>query len=486
MAPSPTKLAEALERLTAAGHATVTEREDDVTASGVGAADAAVIAEAAAELGWDLQVEDATPEAISVDQIAPAFEPFRLVVTKPASPPGVTLALSRSSVRDWLRTEARSPVLWAAGLSSSIDTRTARITHWGDERVFAPSPTGCDPRKVVRELAPERLVAGDIDHWLLRDPNTHPPLDHWAARAWADAAYSVLLRALSDEVEENGDLLFRGPPLSRLSPEPNLPDALGMQGRCAVQRAAAWVFETPSEMRPRHDLFAPEIARTAHPGSGAGAAFGLAAGLALEGATVARAFGLSEVSRDSLKAMTDLKKAVGDEIGKLSETTRGIAAAVAAALFAGVALIATRLMLDDPALIVRQAAAVIGAVLFLYVVAVIASGVQYVTLQRRLRTEWYGKIYRFLSKDEYHTMVVKPAASAELGFFLAAWIGGFASLLLLGLVIHTAFADREAPTIARPTAPPAAAAAPAETTTPAAPEKTAVTVPVTNSAGKRS
>lgn len=436
---SPTNLANALDGLVQAGRAGITESAGDLTVTGLAAGDAAAIAEAVTALGWALSIEDATPENITVDQIAPLFEPYRLMVTKPGRPDGVATALSRSGLADWLRDDARPAVLWVAGLPSAFETRANRIALWGDLTAFAPTPTGCDPRKVVRELARERLVTAQIDHWLMRDLEVDPPLTHWAFVTWAKSAFAILLRCLSDEVEEDGNLLFRGPPLSRLTPEADLVAALGLEGMRAVQRAAAWVFESSVEMRPRHDLFAPEIARTAHSGHGAGSTFRLAAGPALEGATMARAFGLSEVSRDSLKAMTDLRKAVGEEIGKLSETTRSIAAAVAAALFAGIALIAGRLVLDNPPLIVKQAAAVIGLVLFLYVAAIIASGWQYVRLQRRLRHEWHTKIYRFMPDSDYQMMVIKPAASAEFGFFVAAWMGGIAAAILLILVLYTAF-----------------------------------------------
>jgi hypothetical protein len=461
MVLSPTNLANALDVLVQAGRAGVTESASDLTVTGLTAIDAATTVEAVTELGWALSIEDATPEIITADQISAAFEPYRLVVTKPEQPDGVATALTRSGLADWLRDKARPAVLWVAGLPSAFETRANRIAPWGDTTAFSPTPTGCDPRKVVRELAPERLVTAQIDHWLIRDPELDPPVTHWAFVTWSKCAFAILLRCLSDEVEEDGNLLFRGPPLSRLKPEADLVTALGLDGTRAVQRAAAWVFESSVEMRPRHDLFAPEIARTAHSGQGAGATFRLAAGPALEGATMARAFGLSEVSRDSLKAMTDLRKAVGEEIGKLSETTRSIAAAVAAALFAGIALVAGRLVLDNPVLIVKQAAAVIGLVLFLYVAAIIASGWQYVRLQRRLRHEWHSKIYRFMPDNEYQMMVIKPAASAEFGFFVAAWIGGIAAAILLALVLYTAFAHfpastpqpANAPTVSNPIEP---------------------------------
>ncbi|WP_428031521.1 hypothetical protein [Ancylobacter sp.] len=441
MALYPTGLATALDSLVQAGRAVATESAGDLTVTGLSAIDVAATAKTLVALGWTFSIEDATPEIIATDQISVAYEPYRLVITKPPQPEGFATAVSRAGVAFWLRDEKRPAVLWVAGLTSAFETKASRIAPWGDNSAFNPMPTGCDPRKVVREFATRRLVTSQIDHWLLRYPDVDLPTTHWAFVTWARPAFAVLLRCLSDEVEEDGCLLFRGPPLSRLKPEADIIEALGPAGMRAVQRAASWVFESSVEMRPRHDLFAPEIARTAHSDRGAGAMFRLAAETALEGAIMARAFGLSEVSRDSLKAMTDLRKAVGEEIGKLSDATRSIASAVAGALFAGIALIAGRLALDNPAPIIKQAVAVIGVVLFLYVASIIASGLQYVRLQRRLRFEWHAKIYRFMPENDYQAMVVKPAASAESGFFLAAWIGGIAAIILLGLVLCASVAE---------------------------------------------
>jgi|GEM_PF-798554 len=441
MEPSPTKLALSLEGLVAGGRALVAETRDELVVANLAAVDARALMETLLGLGWQVSVEDATPDVVEPEDISETFQPYRLTVGKPAAPYGASFAVSRAGVQGWLADAARDPVLRTASLDTTVETLAGRLAPWDDPAPGEVQSTGCDPRKVVRDLTRDGRLSSSVDAWILRDPDAQLPWTHWAVRVWAQAAGAELLRALSDEVEEDGRLMFRGPPLVRLAVEPDVATALGEGGFRSLQRAAAWVFESPTEMRPRHDLFAPEIARTAPTGQAAGEVFQRAAGPALEGARIARAFGLAEQSRDSLKAMTDLRKAIGEEIGKLSDTTRQIAAAVAAALFAGIALIAARLVIESPDPIVKAASAVIGVVLFLYVAAVVGSGIQYVRLQRRLRAEWHAKIYRFIPDEDYKRMVTQPAASAELGFAIAAWIGAGAAALLLILVLVATFSD---------------------------------------------
>jgi hypothetical protein len=78
---------------------------------------------------------------------------------------------------------------------------------------------------------------------------------------------------------------------------------------------------------------------------------------------------------------------------------------------------------------------IIGMVLFLYVVATIASGRQFVRIQRDLRDQWRDRLYRFIPAPEYEKMVTGPAKRAEDAFHLAAFISAVLALALLVAVI---------------------------------------------------
>jgi hypothetical protein len=164
-------------------------------------------------------------------------------------------------------------------------------------------------------------------------------------------------------------------------------------------------------------------------------------GPALEGARIAYQFGVTEQSKDTLKALSDLRKAVSDEAAKLSETTRSLGAAVVGAVFGNIALIVARLTLPANAQFVGAAAVLLGLVLTIYVGATIGSGVQFLRIQRDLRRDWKDRLYRFLSTEEYQAMVNRPAERAERSFKIAAWCGGGMCLGLLLAVFFIATAD---------------------------------------------
>ena len=178
-----------------------------------------------------------------------------------------------------------------------------------------------------------------------------------------------------------------------------------------------------------------EISRAALRGGDVHELAGLA-GAALESARIAYNFGVTEQSKDTLKALSDLRNSVGDETAKLAETTRGLATVVTGAVVANIGIIVARLSIAADSHWVASAAITIGAVLALYVGSVVLSGFQFLSLQQTLRIEWRNRLYRFLDDSEYKRMVVDPVARAERAFKVAASIGGLmTALLFIGVLL---------------------------------------------------
>jgi hypothetical protein len=135
---------------------------------------------------------------------------------------------------------------------------------------------------------------------------------------------------------------------------------------------------------------------------------------------------LADTSRDTLKVLGDLRKAVGDEIAKLNDMGRQLAASVAAAVATGIGLVAARIAAGTPSWLNLT----VTVVVTMYVAMIVLSGVHFIRLQRSLRGEWQPRLYRFLPTSEYARMVDTPVAKAERGFFRIAWCGGAAVLLI--------------------------------------------------------
>lgn len=382
-------------------------------------------------------IEDATDAIVRSEDVADDFEPFKVTLAKPAGPARVSTVLTNTAFKDWLSRPPESTVLWCAQITAAFETESVRFAPWGDETVFHPSGRTPTARTVVRESGSVSLVPSDLGPWLLREGST-PPWDQ-TARMWIDLAAQSLCRSLCNELEADGALMFRGPPVVRYGASKSASASMSPAGFAALQAASQWVFQIDREVETRHGLLTAELARTNVGSPDAALLFEQGSAPALESAKIALQLGLHKLSLDSLKAMADLRKAVADETAKLADTTRQLATAVAGALFAGIGIVAARLTVVINGPIVVAAILILGVVLCAYVAAVIISGMQFVDIQRDLRSQWRERLYRFLPDAEYEAMVAKPAAKSEKAFKAAAWMSGVLATLLLSAVIAVAF-----------------------------------------------
>lgn len=429
MERSRADLARTVDALAAAHRATITESRTELALyqlDGLGARDVVACLEPAgftlsrlADEGSDLRIEQLDNDTAGIE----------LVAKKPITPDSVFPVLTTTGFLEVLKRAPVEPVLWVHGLDRCIEAATICYLPWGIEHVFDPDEPTADPSRVVRVLGNAEPVQ-KIGRWLLRDAETD--LSGAFLAAWRSHAATALARALAQEIEPDGMLLFRGPPPTRFRCIGV--DRLVIPAFNQLQQVAAWVYENPRELENRHALVAAEVARTALR-DGDITDLGSVMSGALEGARIAYGFGVSQVSRDALKSLSDLRKAVSDETTKLADATRTLAAAVMTSAVGNVGLVIARLTLGEGSKFVASAAGVIGLVLAIYVAVVIWSGWHFLTIQQDLREDWRERLYRFLADDEYERMVTTPVAKAETGYKKSAIASGVIAILMLAAVL---------------------------------------------------
>lgn len=432
MAHLRSPLASRVDALAAAGRATVSETRTQLALYQLAGPDARDVLDLLVPAGFGLvRLADAGGDLTAGELDAHALD-VELVASKPAAPDWIYPVVTAAGLSAIIDRAPVENVVWVHGLDRRIDTVSVSWRQWDDVAPFVASEVP-HPSKVVRVLR-----AGDplesVGRWLLRDADAD--VTGRLLSRWREHAAVALVRAIAQEVEGDGRVLFRGPPPTRFSTE----GASRMEIGCfsALQRAAAWVYENPREIENRHGLLAAEVSRTALR-DGDAPALASTMPAALEGARIAYGFGVSQQSRDALKTLSDLRKAVSDETSKLTDATRTMAAAVTTSAVGNVALVIARLTLGKDARFVAPAAVAIGLALAVYVGAVIWSGWNFLTLQRDLRTEWRERLYRFLPDDEYQRMVAAPVAAAESAFRHAAFASAAVSVLLLAAIAFVVF-----------------------------------------------
>ncbi|PPT30110.1 hypothetical protein [Xanthomonas arboricola] len=442
------QLAETLDMWTRVGRAYVVEAESTATVSGLNATDAAELVACCQALSWAVDVFDSADNAWLLDDLPDLdFAPYRVRIHKPPAPPDTLQLLTNHAFAWWLLRGHAAPHWDVAGLTGSIVTQSRVMRPWGTAETIVAAPPGKNPRMLVRELSANRRVPDDARPWLAT-PLEPALFATPTAQIWVHAATGALILSLPDEIDPtDGSLKFRGPPRLSLPAITDAEVAPNLAGFNALQAAARWVFENEREAEMRHILLATELARSG--AAAAGTVLFLQDHLnnAWESAQIAYQMALADASRDTLKVLSDLRKAITDETAKLSDLSRQLAASVAAALATGIGLIAARATADAP----KPLIAAVMSVVVVYVLTVIVSGIQFIGVQRQLRADWQPRLYRFLPSEEYARMVAKPAARAEAGFRWTAILGGSA-VLALALVCFWFIRRPANTTTARPSA----------------------------------
>lgn len=421
------ELAEAIDHWVESNQAYVVESGYAATVSAVSAEHASQVIVFCRTLGWDVNVFDsANEEWVSDEPLEAGFSPFRVAIQKPVSPDNSLQLLTNHAFAHYLKNGHAASRWYIARLTDPLALGTRIIQPWGgiQEPCFLPATKS--PRALVKEFGNIRRVPEDVRNWLT-SPLAFNQFSKPATQVWVCAAAVNLISCLPDEIDaESGALKFRGPPRLTLANFDLANDVLDHVTFNTLLKAVQWVFEHEREAEMRHILLAAELARSGMSTESTTVFLGQYLSHALESAQIAYQMALAETGRDTLKVLSDLRKAVTEETAKLSDISRQLTGSVAVAIATGIGLIAARIAANASAILV----ALVMIVVALYIVIVISSGVQFMRLQRQLRNDWQHRLYRFLPDAEYKRMVAIPTTKAECSFVWTAWLSGVAVAML--------------------------------------------------------
>jgi hypothetical protein len=429
------RLANLLDGLVLDGRVHLTETESKVIVSAINFSDANDVLFECARLGWEAEIYDEEGTKWDFAEIFQESEPFRINFSKPACHKNTVRILTNAGFNAWLACGSVDVVLLLATIDFPIKTYGRLIAPWEHLGDFTPKEKTKNPRHLVRETTEVRLVPDDINIWLADDVDSLN-FDTVALQVWAKHAISNMLLSLANEVDSDSQgLKFKGPPklfLDSISDSDYPLRELSVDGFLKLHQAVCWVYENERESEVKHALLANEISRAGREGDETLLYVSKHISDALSGAKVAYQMSISEIGKETLKALAELRKAVTDETAKVAESTRQIITAIATSLAVGVGLIATRLLATNlPDFIIPA----IMVVVVIHVAAVIISGFNYIRIQSELREDWQFRLYRFIPAGEYDKMVKRPIKKAEDSFYIASWLGSAAVLILFIIVI---------------------------------------------------
>lgn len=396
------------------------------------------LANAASEAGWRFSIADTYGNQYDVEEVDADFGRFRVMLEKPLpvdhSASDDLFIVTEIGFNSFLRNGNSAPRWRVLGLSATFSTRARVYCGWHECPALAQSLATKAPRLLVKETASIRTVPEDVRHWLLAEGHALELREPFHM-VWAAHALNYLSRCLANEIDSIGTTLtFKGPPKLNLKisqiadriEEPLLSDFE------VVQEAAGWVFDNSREAEVKHILLSAEIARSGRADGEAQSYLSENLAAALDCAKIAYQMAVSEITKDTLKSLGELRKAVTEETSKATDATRQATAAIATALTVGLGLIAVRLTVQiNPYLIT-----VVMCVAFGYTLMSVLAGRKFIQIQQTLRQEWQPKLYRYLSGEEFKKMVEDPISDAEKLFNrVSGWGLTTLGVIAVGIVI---------------------------------------------------
>jgi hypothetical protein len=359
--------------------------------------------------GHSYEIVDAAEQVLERNALDSGVAPFAISFRKPAREHEAWF-VSTAAFEGWLSNPSTVGAVRVAACTHGFTTEAFRVSGWGESLTERSARVRKSPRRIVRDASGRGLVPADLRPFLLVDGSDAPSGDV-AYETWAAYAAAKLLLAIATEVLSDNRVEFVGPPRLNIpifDPEktPELVDWFEL-----VQEAARWIYDDDREVDLRHRLFSQEFARLAYGSTSIGSAMIRSGASALEGAKITYSFHVHEISKDALKSLSELRKAVSEDTQKMFESVRQVALSAAGAMFYVIGLVAARL---------SSAPMDAGVFDFLLFVGMTYSGVvvivnyRVIVQQRELRSVWRSKVYRYLTDEEYALMVQDPNRRAEL------------------------------------------------------------------------
>lgn len=443
---TPKQLADAIKAFASnAEHGSVMETPQTAHVSGrfdeTTARQIAELASASNQCDVSVTVQDATGTQIAHDDIANrAGQLGSLVLEK--HPTGSTFYfLTIDGFTDFLqeRQAENARQVLVADSGAPFTTISCQFAPW--ERTVpdevAPDPLEhVSPKRYVRDMTDRcpRKIGSDI----LQTPPAQPDL---VFAAWKRAALPRLRDSLSSELLPNDGLVLRGD--RAIVIDGTIADGDDALFDLATE-AAHWVYVEGTDVEVRHILFTYELARQWPDGVNWADGMRLYAEAALESAGNAYRQHLSETTNETLKALSDLRKSLSDEVSRINQQTRDSVGALwrdfAIAFAAIVAHFAVKDQPNIDPIYSRALLWIAAAYLFVIIVSALWSNDRFKNIARANQQNWRRRLYGFLSDDDYTQLTAEPLDQASAVFSKTSWVvAGVYFATIIGLVAASFF-----------------------------------------------
>jgi len=306
-----------------------------------------------------------------------------------------------------------------AFIKNSFGTKAFNIEPWTNAPTANASQNqkhknDTGPRRQVRCQSPDLMAPVQIEPWIL---SGSAPKDCQAITIWQEIAAQMIAKSLPNELYKDGEISkinLSGQPPRRLEFGTFPADKIPFK---SLQEAAIWVYLEGDDVEVRHTFLSAELARAWNLDVSFCAGLDSRLADALESARLIYKAHLRSSSKDTLKALADLRKTLADEVQKLLQQSKDLLSTVWRDVAIAIGTMAIRLSMDS----VKATGVSIGFAAIYFTVAIyigasywiaIRTNNKFLKIIETARQSWRTKLYAFLDDDDYKALADKPLTDA--------------------------------------------------------------------------
>lgn len=337
-------------------------------------------------------------------------------------------------------------VILVAEAFEPFRTESCRFEQWIGAVAEEQSPdpmAGIVPRRLVKDMIGGAVPLSVGPFLLIGDT----PIDDSAVfGAWRLLAVRQLLACLANEIwADNGKAMvtLHGPRTRRIEAGFSTADSKKLLPH--VTECARWVYASGRDIEVRHTLLTYELAREWPDEMPWSQMFWEKAERSLEAAKTAFHAHIRETSKDTLKSLGDLRKALGEEVAKVSQQTRDLLATLWRDFAVAVTAVVARIVLilaEKPSadsFVVKGTLVGIAGFLVFSIVFTLRSNSRFMAIADESRDAWRSKLYGFLPDSDLRVLSDIPIEQSNAVYRKAArWVVTAYAIVTIAVLV-TAF-----------------------------------------------
>ena len=329
----------------------------------------------------------------------------------------------------------RVRTIWIAEDFLPFTTRSCIYAPWGSAVEYEHlADTFDSPRRLVRDQS-YLFAPTDIRPWYLMTSGDETSV---VFAAWKAAAVRNLIFCLPTEIrasDDTGQVVLKGARSAFADIDLGEPQSQLFEG---VTDAVRWVYdqrrdtETKFHLLNNHlALYWPENVRWP---------IGLTGVLdhALASAREAFAFHLQDDSKEAIKSLGDLRKALQEEVTRSQTATRDLLSALwRDAAIAGAAFALRSATTNSSAVNIASLGAAV--LLLASLLTTVLSNWRFDVLAKQVRTQWRQRLYAFMPDKQWAELVTQPVSRARWVYRISVVPVVAVYVLLIGALLWVAY-----------------------------------------------